>query len=119
MPEMIACCGLVCTSCPTFIATQNDDDIARQKTAVYYHEAFGFDLKPEDINCQGCLSNGGQLIGYCQTCKIRQCCQERGLENCAICDAQPCEKLTQFHEFSPDARACFDKIQNSSNRLEK
>ncbi len=36
MPKMIACCGLVCTECPTFIATQDDDDEARAKTAVFY-----------------------------------------------------------------------------------
>jgi len=51
---MIAYCGLVCSDCPTFLATQNDDDVARRRTAVLYSERFGFDLKPEEIYCDGC-----------------------------------------------------------------
>jgi hypothetical protein len=110
MSKMIAYCSLVCSSCPTFLATQNDDDAARAKTAAFYSEKFGFNMKPEDINCDGCLSEGGKLIGYCQTCEIRKCCREKGLYNCAICKEQPCDKLTKFHEFSPDAKACFESL---------
>lgn len=113
MEKMIAYCGLVCTSCPTYIATQNDDDDARAKTAAYYSEKFGFDLKPEDINCDGCLLDGGKLIGYCHSCEIRKCCRDKGLAHCAVCGEQPCEKLTNFHKFSPDAKVSFDAlIQN-------
>ena len=43
MSQMIAYCGLVCSSCPTFLATQNDDDVARARTAAFYSEKFGFD----------------------------------------------------------------------------
>ena len=107
MPEMIAFCGLNCSKCPTFLATWNDDDVAREKTAAMYAEKFGFDLKPEDINCDGCLNEGGKLIGYCQVCEIRKCGREKGLNNCAVCQVQPCDKLTKFHEFSPDAKAGF------------
>ena len=114
MEKMIAYCGLECTSCPTYIATQNDDDAARAKTAAYYSEKFGFDLKPEDINCDGCLSEGGKLIGYCHTCEIRKCCQDKDLVHCAVCDEQPCEKLANFHKFSPDAKAGFDALIQKS-----
>ena len=110
MSKMIAYCGLVCSSCLTFLATQNDDDAAREKTAALYSEKFGFDLKPEDINCDGCLSDGGKHIAYCQTCEIRKCCREKGLDNCAICEEQPCDKLTKFHEFSPDAKVSFETL---------
>lgn len=111
MSKMIAYCGLVCSSCPTFLATKNDDHVAREKTAAMYAEEYGFNLKPEEINCDGCLSVGGRLIDFCQTCGIRQCCSERGLENCALCDKQPCEKLISFHEFSPYAKDCFDALK--------
>ena len=110
MEKMIAYCGLVCSDCPTFLATKNDDDAARAQTAALYSEKFGFNLKPEDINCDGCLSKGGKLIAYCETCTIRKCCTDKNLENCAVCDEQPCDKLTKFHEFSPDAKACFDSM---------
>jgi hypothetical protein len=111
MSKMTAYCGLVCTDCPTFIATQNDDDVARAKTAAFYHKTYGFDLKPEDINCDGCLADGDKLIGYCQTCKIRKCCSEKGLANCAHCEEQPCEDLKEFHAFSRHAKASFEALR--------
>ncbi len=107
MPKMIAFCGLCCTDCPTFLATQNNDDQARAKTAELYAKKFGFDLKPEDINCDGCHSISGKLLGYCRTCAIRKCGQEKNIENCAFCDEQACEKLVDFHAFSPEAKASF------------
>ena len=111
MSEMIAYCGLVCSKCPTYLATRNDDDEARAKTAATYAEKFGFNLKPEEINCDGCLSEGGKLIGYCQVCEIRKCCQDKGLDHCALCEERPCEQLIKFHEFSPDAKAGFDSLK--------
>ncbi len=110
MTKMIAYCGLVCSSCPTFLATQNDDDKARAETVIFYAEKFGFNMKPEDINCDGCLSDGGTLIGYCQKCEIRKCCREKGLDNCAECKDAPCENLAKFHEFSPDAKTSFEAL---------
>lgn len=111
MSQMIAYCGLVCSSWPAFLATQNNDDFARVKTAALYSEKFGFDLKPGEINCDGCKSEGGKLIGYCRSCAIRQCCSGKGLNNCTICDDQPCENLIRFHKFSPDAKACFEDLK--------
>lgn len=112
MSGMIAYCGLVCSACPTFLATKNDDDVAREKTVALYAEKFEFDLKPEDINCDGCTSVAGRLIGFCQACEIRHCCSGRGLDNCALCDEQPCENLVKFHQFSADAKAGFEALKN-------
>ena len=111
MSELIAYCGLDCAKCPTFLATKNDDDAAREKTVTLYAEKFGLDLRPDDINCDGCKSAGGKLIGYCQVCEIRKCCSGKNLENCALCKEQPCENLVKFHEFSPDAKACFEALR--------
>lgn len=109
---MIAYCGLVCTKCPTYQATQADDDEARRKTADLYAKKFGLKLNPEDINCDGCLSVGGKLIGYCQSCEIRNCAKQKAVANCAQCDERPCEKLVQFHQFSPEAKAAFEALAN-------
>lgn len=112
MEKMTAYCGLVCTNCPTYLATQANDDNARKKTVAFYEKKFGFKLKPEDINCDGCLSTGGKLIGYCQSCEIRKCGLDKKVSSCAACDEQPCEKLKRFHDFSPDAKASFDALVN-------
>ena len=111
MSRMIAYCGLVCSECPTYLATQNDDDAARTRTAALYSDKFGFDLKPEQINCDGCKSEGGRLMAYCRSCAIRECCSAKGLDNCVICTDQPCENLVEFHAFSPDAKACFEALK--------
>jgi Protein of unknown function (DUF3795) len=114
MENMIAYCGLVCSSCPAFIATRNNDDAGRKKTAAYYAQKYGLSLKPEDINCDGCKSETGRLIGYCQSCEIRKCNRAKGMDNCAVCDARPCEKLLKFHEFSTEAKAAFDALADIS-----
>lgn len=110
MSEMIAYCGLVCTSCPQYIATQNDDDIAREKIAKKLAENFGLNFRPDEINCDGCLSSEGRLIGYCNTCEVRKCGMSKSVDNCAVCADQPCDNLDKFHEFSPDAKAAFDAL---------
>ena len=110
MKQMIAHCGLVCSSCPTFLATQNNDDAAREKTAALYSEKFGLNLKPNEINCDGCLSAGEKLISYCQSCEIRKCAMAKSVHNCAVCVEQPCEKLIKFHKFSPDAKKSFNHL---------
>jgi hypothetical protein len=112
---MIARCGLVCSHCPPFLSTQNDDDAARDRTAALYAKKFGFNLKPEHINCDGCLTVEGRQIGYCQVCKIRECCTEKGLENCALCEDQPCAKLVSFHEFSSEAKASFEDLKKENS----
>jgi Protein of unknown function (DUF3795) len=114
MPEMIAYCGLFCTKCPAFLATRNDDDEARAETAAMYAEKYGFSIKPEEINCDGCHSKGGKLISYCRTCEIRKCGRKKALNNCASCPEQPCQKLIDFHAFSPEAEAAFDAVLRDS-----
>lgn len=115
MSKMIGYCGLVCTNCPSFLATQNDDNVAREKTATMYAELYGFNLKPEEINCDGCLTIGGRKNGYCQNCGIRQCCSKKGLENCVHCaEHQQCEKIKSFHEFSAEAKACFEALKKET-----
>jgi len=93
------------------LATQNNDDAARERTVALYAQKFGMKLQKEDINCDGCLTEGGRQIGYCQVCEIRQCCIGRGLKHCVACPEQPCEKLERFHELSPEANASFAALK--------
>lgn len=110
MSQIIAYCGLVCSSCPVFLATKNDDDAARKETADFFSKKFGLDFKPEDVNCDGCLCEGGRLIAHCSICEIRKCCREKGHKNCAVCKEQPCGHLSKFHELSSDAKASFEAL---------
>jgi hypothetical protein len=111
MEKMIGFCGIVCTECPTFLATQKDDDNERKRVAEQWSKQFGEKIKPEDINCDGCLSEGGRLFSYCQVCEIRKCGQEKRLKNCAYCDEYACEKLNKFFEMAPEAKATLEAIR--------
>ena len=110
MEEMISYCGVVCTRCPQYIATQNNDNSLRKKAAERLEKKFGLLIKPEDINCDGCLTIDGRIIGFCDTCEVRKCGSEKEIKNCTVCDEQPCDKLKKIHTFIPNAKASFDSI---------
>jgi hypothetical protein len=107
---MIACCGLDCSKCDAYIATQANDDDKRMEVAQKWSTEFNADIKPEDINCNGCRSEG-QKFSHCNVCEIRSCCMEKEVANCAGCDMYACDKLENFFEMVPDARTMLDKLR--------
>lgn len=113
MDKMIGFCGIVCTECKGYIATQKDDDHLRKKIAEEWSKQFNADIKPENINCDGCLSDSGRLIGHCHVCEIRKCGQDKKVENCAYCNEFVCEKLDNFHKMVPDAKENLESIKNN------
>jgi hypothetical protein len=91
MIEIYAPCGINCTVCDCYVATQNDDREARQKMAEQYKTSYSKDIDPETIVCDGCPGEG-RHIGFCAECGIRACAYERGFATCAECAELPCEK---------------------------
>lgn len=112
--KLIAFCGLICTDCPAFIATQKNDDKLRGKVAKSWSTEKEI-LKPEDINCDGCLIIGKRLIKFCKICAVRGCGLEKNVENCAYCDEYPCEKLDRLwkHIQAPEAKATLEGIRRT------
>ncbi len=49
MDEMIAFCGITCSKCPTFLATQNDDSSERKDVAEKWSKEYKSDIKTEDF----------------------------------------------------------------------
>ncbi|MBI5606309.1 MAG: DUF3795 domain-containing protein [Deltaproteobacteria bacterium] len=113
MEKMIAFCGMGCTECPTFLATQENDDSKRKKVAEQWSQFFQMSLKPEDINCDGCHSATGRLFNHCQVCEIRKCGQEKDLKNCAFCNEYPCQKLTNLFMLIPQGKANLEEIRKT------
>jgi hypothetical protein len=111
MVKIVAFCGLICTDCGAFIATQENDDAKRREVAEAWSKAFGHEIKPEDINCDGCLTVDGRHINYCSICEIRKCGMERGVENCAHCVDYACEKLTKSFDETSEARKTLEEIR--------
>lgn len=113
MEKMISFCGLAYTDCPAFIATQKDDDEERKRVAEMWSKEFKTSLKPEDINCEGCLVDSQKLFGHCQVCEIRKCGKEKKVKNCAYCEDYACDKLTKFFSMAPQAKTTLDEIRAS------
>ena len=114
MDEMIAYCGLVCTDCEAYIATQANDLAALEQMAARAREQFDNpDLTIESAMCDGCLSDSERLCGYCFECQVRACGMERGMVNCAYCADYACDKLEGFFDMAPHARASLDGIRAS------
>jgi hypothetical protein len=92
--KIIACCGLECTACGAYIATQENNDDLRKETAELWGGQLDVEVDPKSIYCDGCLSSGRRL-DYCALCGIRKCCMGKNIPNCAHCDRYICETLEQ------------------------
>ena len=96
-------CGLDCEKCDAFIATMNNDDALRIKTADAWNERYKTDnrnrppIKPEDIHCRGCLSDGPVYL-YCRRCKIRLCGLEKKVKSCKDCKEYRCKELIELQK---------------------
>ena len=112
----LAYCGLVCQTCPIYLATREEDEEVRARMraeiAQLCREQYGMAYEPEDITaCDGCPTEGGRLFPACKDCAIRKCARQRGLEICAYCDEYVCERLQAFFASEPAARMRLDEIR--------
>ena len=113
MNPIISFCGLTCDTCPAFLATMTNDDKKRAETAEQWSKEFNTDIKPEDINCDGCTSISGRHFSHCHVCEIRKCASEKKVTNCGYCDDYACEKLDFIFNAAPDAKQRLDEIHNN------
>ncbi len=111
--KKLAMCGLDCAACPAFIAYQTNDQALRVKTAAEWSKVYHADLKPEDINCVGCLKLKGVQFSHCRECDIRKCGLARNVGNCALCPAYPCEKIAKFTANVPPAKANLEEVRRA------
>jgi len=87
--KLLAPCGLYCGVCAVLIAHRDDNMKFKERlTGVY-----GL-TDPEQIRCKGCLSEERFIL--CESCLIRDCVEEKGIEGCHECDDFPCEYIDQF-----------------------
>jgi hypothetical protein len=113
MNRIIAVCGLICTDCPAYVASQADDRAALERVAAEWRQAYNApNITVESVVCDGCL-DGGRKCDHCGECDIRACGVALGVANCAHCSDYGCEKLERFFGFAPQARATLDEIRRS------
>jgi len=114
MERIVAYCGLVCSDCDGYVATQSNDLEALKRVAQRAREEFGLeDATAQTMRCDGCLKDTGRRISYCAACEIRACAVERGVTNCAHCPDYACEKLEGFFAQAMEARPVLDEIRAS------
>jgi len=112
MSEIIAYCGLDCSKCKAFKATQTKDAEEKRKIAERWTEGMKTRFKAEDIDCRGCKTD--VISGWCRKiCKIRPCADKRKVETCAHCEDYPCEKLKEFLSSEPEATKNLRKIRTA------
>jgi hypothetical protein len=115
MEKMIAYCGLVCTDCGAYIATQKNDDKMRAEVAAKWTKDYNHPFKPEDINCDGCLPATVKAIGHLAVCPVRKCGQAKGVKNCGWCTDYSCSITEEFFKMVPGNRQTLDAEKQKSH----
>jgi len=111
MDKIIAYCGLYCSECPAYLATQSENREELEKVAKEWsNDSESF--KPEDIICDGCCQDN-RIFGWCNDCPIRRCCREKGYENCAYCDDFFCENLKNTFDRTPAAKERLEEFRKN------
>ena len=101
---MIAYCGLNCARCDAYIATKNNDNALREKTAKLWSELNQITILPEQINCEGCRCDGKKTVFCDKLCQIRQCAMKKGFETCGDCsELDTCKTVAMVVGNNPEA----------------
>ena len=107
--QLIASCGLVCSDCQAYKATQANDQEKLAELAVQWGGDEG--LTAEDMVCHGCTSD--KVYAHAKACGVRSCARDHGVKTCGQCDEFSCDKVEGLWEkFSMDpaeARARLEK----------
>jgi len=93
--HLAAVCGLYCGACSLYRARRDDNPQRLEELVKTMSERW--QVKPEEIDCDGCLA-GGRLMPYCRQCKMRLCAAEKpGVTRCSDCPDFPCSLITDFN----------------------
>jgi hypothetical protein len=107
---IIGICGDVCSECPRYIGTRENDIPSLGKFAELWYK-LGFRVRvvdPEELKCSGCnkempCSNG-----------INNCPHLTEKANCGECDDFPCDKINAvFHKTDSLRETCKERCSAS------
>ncbi len=98
---MIAYCGMDCDKCEGYLATQENSDVKKAEVAQKWSEQHNADIKPDQINCNGCKSEGIKFFFTENVCPIRKCNVDNNTAHCAVCSQYRCNTLKEFIKEAP------------------
>ena len=106
MKQLIACCGLDCENCDARIATVENDNELREKTAQKWSS---MNNAPENtaatITSMGCRVDGAKFTYCSDYCEIRKCVHEKGFNTCGDCkELDNCQIVGPVFEHAPSAK---------------
>lgn len=111
--DLVAYCGIRCSTCPVYIATVNNDHELMAKTAREWSESSGVPHYVEEMHCRGCKSD--DLFRWCKECGVRECSHEKERETCGHCPTYgTCGTIRDFLNHSPKEKAYLDAIHHAS-----
>ena len=107
--QIIAYCGLNCSDCQAYIATQENDTGKLESLALEWYQV-------EDNStfclCDGCNTEG-RKNAHCSDCAVRACALSHEVANCAHCPEYGCETLIGFFQQIPAAKENLEQIRAS------
>ena len=104
MKDMIGYCGLDCEKCDAYIATINNDQALREKTAKLWTKLNNAPILPENINCEGCRMNGIKTVFCDSLCEIKKCALKKGVATCGDCsESETCPTVGAILKNNPTA----------------
>jgi hypothetical protein len=91
--RIVAPCGISCTNCQAYLATQSNDMEKLQEVAERWsREDERYEAK--DLLCDGCFSE--RLHTFCAECEVRECAIQNGHAICSLCTLYPCDRLNDL-----------------------
>ena len=130
MEPILTRCGYRCDLCLAYRPNVAQNPANPQKLSDGWHKYFGFRIAAAEICCDGCMTENNPPKLIDQSCPVRPCVIEKGLDNCAQCEQYVCEKLVERlviyeevrgrvgMEISEDDRLCFIRPYENKRRLD-
>lgn len=95
--ERISYCGINCSTCPAYVATQKEQEPVKIRIAKLWSDQ-DYQYDACEITCKGCREPWGKKFRHCQDCEVRACARKKLYTTCAECADYPCQKLISLYQ---------------------
>ncbi len=121
METIIAACGLVCSRCDSYRATQANDREKLELVAADWRKRYNSpQITADNIRCNGCMTAGGPKCGHCDSgCQIRACAMRKNLSTCGQCLEFPCSQINELHGFMGEQGKRLKELLDALGAAEK